>query len=81
MLVGARRECPLIVGRGDGEQFIASAIPAFLRETRQVQYMNDDEIVVLRPDGVEFYAADGEPVQREIVEIDWDDRDGREAGL
>ena len=35
LLVGARKECPLIIGRGDGEQFIASAIPAFLRETRQ----------------------------------------------
>ena len=50
MLVGARNECPLIVGRGDGEQFIASAIPAFLSETRRVQYINDDEIVVLEPD-------------------------------
>src|SRR6202012_2426957 len=50
LLVGARRECPMIVGRGEGEQFIASAIPAFLTETRRVQYMNDDEIVALRPD-------------------------------
>ena len=49
-----------------------SAIPAFLRETRQVQYMNDDEIVVLRPDGVEFETAAGEPLEREVVEIDWD---------
>lgn len=49
VLVGARKECPLIVGRGEGEQFIGSAIPAFLRETRSVQYINDDEIVVLRP--------------------------------
>ena len=72
LLVGARRECPLIVGRGDGEQFIASAIPAFLRETRLVQYINDDELVTLRPDGVQFFTPAGEPVQRETVEIDWD---------
>ncbi len=72
VLVGARKECPLIVGRGDGEQFIGSAIPAFLRETRQVQYMNDDEIVVLRPEGVEFETAAGEPLTRELTEIDWD---------
>jgi glucosamine--fructose-6-phosphate aminotransferase (isomerizing) len=39
LLVGARKECPLIIGRGDGEQFIASAIPAFLRDTRRVQYI------------------------------------------
>ncbi|MBV8987780.1 MAG: glutamine--fructose-6-phosphate transaminase (isomerizing) [Solirubrobacterales bacterium] len=72
LLVGARKECPLIVGRGSGEQFIGSAIPAFLRETRTVQYINDDELVVLRPEGVEFLSAAGEPLERELVEIDWD---------
>jgi glucosamine--fructose-6-phosphate aminotransferase (isomerizing) len=72
VLVGARKECPLVVGRGDGEQFIGSAIPAFMRETRRVQYLNDDELVVLRPDGVEFMTADGEPLEREVEEIDWD---------
>ena len=72
LLVGARRECPLIVGRGDGEQFLASAIPAFLRYTRAVQYIGDDEIVVLSADSVDFQSAEGEPLQREIVEIDWD---------
>jgi glucosamine--fructose-6-phosphate aminotransferase (isomerizing) len=72
LLVGARKECPLIVGRGEGEQFIGSAIPAFLRETRSVQYIGDDEIVVLRPHGVEFVSEDGTPLEREIVEIDWD---------
>ena len=72
LLVGARKECPLIVGRGDGEQFLASAIPAFLRETRRVQYINDDEIVSLTRDGVRFETAGGEPLEREVVEIDWD---------
>ncbi len=72
VLVGARKECPLIVGRGDDEQFIGSAIPAFLRETRRVQYVNNDEIVVLRPEGVEFETAAGVPLDREVVEIDWD---------
>jgi glutamine---fructose-6-phosphate transaminase (isomerizing) len=72
LLVGARKECPLIIGRGEGEQFIGSAIPAFLRYTRTVQYMGDDELVVLRPGGVEFLTADGEPVERETTEIDWD---------
>ncbi|HEX2398071.1 MAG TPA: glutamine--fructose-6-phosphate transaminase (isomerizing) [Solirubrobacteraceae bacterium] len=72
LLVGARKECPLIVGRGDGEQFLASAIPAFLRETRRVQYINDDEIVSVRREGVRFETADGEPLEREVVEIDWD---------
>ena len=72
LLVGARKECPLIIGRGEGEQFIGSAIPAFLRYTREVQYIGDDEIVALRPEGVEFFTAAGEPVQHEVVEIDWD---------
>jgi glutamine---fructose-6-phosphate transaminase (isomerizing) len=72
LLVGARNECPLIVGRGDGEQFIASAIPAFLRETRHVQYIENDELVAVRPEGVEFLTATGAPLRREIAEIDWD---------
>jgi glucosamine--fructose-6-phosphate aminotransferase (isomerizing) len=80
VLVGARKECPLIVGRGDGEQFIASAIPAFLAHTRHVQYINDDEIVVLTPDDVRFVTAAGEPVEREIVEIDWDTEEAEKQG-
>ena len=72
VLVGARKECPLLVGRGDGEQFIASAVPAFMASTRRVQYLNDDEIVVLRPEGVQFMTADGQPLEREIRRIDWD---------
>jgi glucosamine--fructose-6-phosphate aminotransferase (isomerizing) len=80
LLVGARKECPLIVGRGDGEQFIGSAIPAFLSETRDVQYMGDDEIVALRPEGVEFFSATGEPLQREVVQIDWDAQTAEKQG-
>ncbi len=80
VLVGVRRECPLIIGRGDGEQFIASAIPAFLHETRDVQYIDDEELVVLRPDGVEFQTAAGEPIEREIVEIDWDEDTAEKQG-
>ena len=44
VLVGARKECPLIVGRGDGEQFLASGIPAFLAHTRTAQALEDDEL-------------------------------------
>jgi len=80
VLVGARNECPLIIGRGDDEQFIASAIPAFLRETRKVQYIENDEIVVVRPDGVEFFSAAGDALPREIVEIDWDTETAEKQG-
>jgi glucosamine--fructose-6-phosphate aminotransferase (isomerizing) len=72
VLVGARRECPLVVGRGDGEQFIASAIPGFLGETRLVQYVGDGELVVVTPESVEFVTHDGQPVEHDAVEIDWD---------
>ena len=81
LLVGARKECPLIIGRGEEEQFIASAIPAFLRHTRSVQYIENDEIVVVRPDGVEFMTADGVPVDREVVEIDWDPETAEKQGF
>jgi glutamine---fructose-6-phosphate transaminase (isomerizing) len=80
LLVGARNECPLIIGRGDGEQFIASAIPAFLRHTRHIQYIENDEIVVLRPDDVEFFTAEGGALTREIVEIDWDAETAEKQG-
>jgi glucosamine--fructose-6-phosphate aminotransferase (isomerizing) len=72
LLVGARRECPLIVGRGEGEQFLASAIPAFMSHTRCVQYVDDGELVILRADGVEFQTAAGEVHEREVVRVDWD---------
>src|SRR4051795_329840 len=79
VLVGARKECPLIVGRGDGEQFLASGIPAFLAHTRTVQALEDDELVVLTADGAAFIPAAGEPFERETHEIDWD-ADAAEKG-
>jgi glucosamine--fructose-6-phosphate aminotransferase (isomerizing) len=80
VLVGVRKECPLIVGRGDGEQFIGSAVPAFMAHTRYVQYMNDDELVVLTPAGAEFFGVDGEPLVREISVIDWDPETAEKQG-
>src|SRR3954470_18136345 len=80
VLVGARKECPLVVGVTDEESFIASAIPAFLSETRTVQFLNDDEIVVLRPGSTEFMDAAGTPLERSTTHIDWDDTAAEKGG-
>jgi glucosamine--fructose-6-phosphate aminotransferase (isomerizing) len=80
VLVGARKECPLIVGRGEGEQFIASAVPGFLAETRRVQYLESGEIAVLRPGGVQITTAAGEPVERGEELVEWDEDTAEKAG-
>ena len=80
-LVGARKECPLIVGRGEGETFFASAIPAFLGETRQVQYIENGEIVEITPEGTTFILPDGTELEREIVQIDWDQETAEKGGF
>jgi glucosamine--fructose-6-phosphate aminotransferase (isomerizing) len=80
-LVGARKECPLIIGRGEGEQFVASAVPAFLAQTRRVQYLENGEIVVLRPEGVWITKPDGEQVQRPIETVDWDQETAEKGGF
>jgi glutamine---fructose-6-phosphate transaminase (isomerizing) len=79
-LVGARKECPLIVGRGDGETFLGSAIPAFLAHTRKVQFIENDEIVEIRPDGTTFMQPDGTVIEREVTEIDWDEETAEKGG-
>src|SRR5215217_792105 len=80
VIVGARKECPLIVGRGEGEQFLGSGIPAFLAHTRRVQFIEDGEIVTVRPDGVEFMTADGTPVERPVERIDWNAEEAEKGG-
>jgi glucosamine--fructose-6-phosphate aminotransferase (isomerizing) len=80
VLVGARRECPLVVGRGAGESFIASAVPAFLAHTNQVQYVENGEIVILRADSVEICDAAGGERERAVEQIDWDEETAEKGG-
>jgi glucosamine--fructose-6-phosphate aminotransferase (isomerizing) len=81
VLVGARKECPLIVGRGEGEQFIASAVPGVLSQTRRIQYLDNGEIAELRPEGVTITTAEGEPVEREEQTVDWDEETAEKGGF
>ena len=81
LLVGTRRECPLVVGVGEDEQFIASAIPAFLKETRRVMVLNDDELAVVTQSGTELFDASGAPIEREPMEVDWDEDAAEKGGF
>ncbi len=78
-LVAARQECPLIVGLGEGETFLASAIPAFLAETRTALAIENGEIVTVTPEGAVLTDAQGTEVAREPQEITWDE-DAAEKG-
>src|SRR5450755_4653345 len=69
-LVGVRHECPLVVGIGEGEHFIASSISAFLAHTREVAVLHDDEIVVLRPNEITVFDAGGLPHRPASTKID-----------
>jgi glucosamine--fructose-6-phosphate aminotransferase (isomerizing) len=80
VLVGARKECPLVVGVGEGESFIASAIPAFLAETRHVQLVENGEIVEISSEGARFVNAGGDSIDREVDEVNWDEETAEKAG-
>jgi glucosamine--fructose-6-phosphate aminotransferase (isomerizing) len=80
LLVGARRQCPLVVGVGDGEMFLASSIAAFLKETRKVQLIEDGEVVAITPEGARFFTDEGEVEHKEVEPIDWDDESAVKGG-
>jgi glucosamine--fructose-6-phosphate aminotransferase (isomerizing) len=82
LIVGTRRQCPLVVGVGEGEGFIASNTVAFLSETRNVQFPDDGDIVAVTPFGASYTSAlDGvDEVEHETIVVDWDEEQAEKSG-
>jgi glutamine---fructose-6-phosphate transaminase (isomerizing) len=80
-LVGARLQCPLVVGVGEGEMFLASSIAAFLSETRRVQLIEDGEVVTITTGGADFLSVENGRRTRAEIEVDWDDEAAEKHGF
>lgn len=79
-IYAARKDSPLIVGQSESGCFIASDVPAILKYTRTVYYMDNQEIASLSADGIQFFSVDEEELRKEPVTIDWDANAAEKAG-
>jgi len=80
LLIAAKKESPLIIGVGKGENFIASDVPAILEYTKKVIYLDDGEIGVLTKDKVEIFDLDDKKVDKKIDKIEWDAEQAEKQG-
>lgn len=67
-LIAARMGCPVVLGHGQGENFVASDVQALLSETRRFQFLEDGDVADVREDGISIYTSDGHPVERALTE-------------
>lgn len=71
-LIAVRRDSPLILGVGEGENFLASDVTAIIKHTREVIYMEDGEVAVLTREGIQCYNQFLQPVEKSISHVDWE---------
>ncbi|MAG56115.1 MAG: glutamine--fructose-6-phosphate transaminase (isomerizing) [Planctomycetes bacterium] len=81
LVVGARQDSPLVVGIGDTSNYLASDVPALLPWTNQVLYLEDGQVVAVRPESVAVTDQDGNPVPGEVVEINWSPEQAEKGGF
>jgi glucosamine--fructose-6-phosphate aminotransferase (isomerizing) len=80
LVVGARRNLPLVIGLGEGENFLASDVSAFIAHTRTARVLDQNQFVELRRDGVRVTDIDGNLVDGEVFHVDWDLAAAEKAG-
>ena len=79
-IFAVKKESPLIVGWGEGENFVASDIPALLKYTRDYSVLEESDLAVVTAQGIRFYNAFGEPVERQLLTADWDQEAAEKGG-
>lgn len=79
-IIAVRKDSPLVIGVGQGENLIASDVPAILEYTRDVYYLEDNEIAVIEKDKVKIYDDEGKRIQKELCRIEWDVAQAEKAG-